>query len=132
MRCGRPARLGPLCHDDIHVRPDQLGRERRQAIGLSFGIAKLEDDIPAFDPAQTHEPLLQFSDSTLIFRIARRESLENADPPHAVGLLRVRRERPYDRRAADKPDELAPSHCLPRGSGPGTERLKLAYWKGVV
>jgi hypothetical protein len=34
--------------------------------------------------------------------------MANADPPHAVTLLRVRRERP-SRRAAQRSDEFAPS-----------------------
>jgi hypothetical protein len=34
-----------------------------------------------------------------------------ADAPHVVGLLRVSRERPRSRRAAEKRDELAPLHA---------------------
>jgi hypothetical protein len=33
---------------------------------------------------------------------------EYADPPHALGLLRPRRERPRRRRAPEQRDELAP------------------------
>jgi LysR family transcriptional regulator, hydrogen peroxide-inducible genes activator len=36
-----------------------------------------------------------------------------ADAPHVVGLLRVSRERPCHRRAADERDELAPLHVFP-------------------
>jgi len=32
---------------------------------------------------------------------------QHADPPHALALLRARRERPRDRRAAEQRDELA-------------------------
>ena len=40
---------------------------------------------------------------------------EHADAPHPLGLLRARRDRPRCRRTAEKRDELAPSHCCPRG-----------------
>jgi hypothetical protein len=47
---------------------------------------------------------------------AHASSLGNAhhygDPPHPVGLLRVRRERPTGGNTAEKPDELAPSHSI--------------------
>jgi hypothetical protein len=32
--------------------------------------------------------------------------------PHALALLRVRRERPHDRRAAEQRDEIAPLHSI--------------------
>jgi hypothetical protein len=38
------------------------------------------------------------------------ERHEDADAPDAVALLRLRRERPRDRRAAEKRDEFAPPH----------------------
>jgi hypothetical protein len=33
---------------------------------------------------------------------------QHADAPHALGLLRARRERPSSRRTANERDELAP------------------------
>ena len=41
----------------------------------------------------------------------------HAYAPHPLWLLRPCCERRRDRRTAKKRDELAPSHCLPRGSG---------------
>jgi hypothetical protein len=35
---------------------------------------------------------------------------ENADAPHALGLLRAHGKRPGSRSAAEKRDEFAPSH----------------------
>lgn len=101
---GGLCRLGPRCHDDIYVCPDQFGRERRQAIGLSLGIAKFKEDISTFDPAQIREPLFQFSNATLIFRIAGREPHEHTDPPHPIRLLRPYREGPRNRHTAEKRD----------------------------
>ena len=37
-----------------------------------------------------------------------------ADPPHALGLLRMNRERPSSGKASNRFDEFAPSHCRPR------------------
>src|SRR5262249_41845045 len=56
---------------------------------------------------------------------------QHADPPD-LGLLCARGERRRSHRATDELDELAPSHCLPRGSGQGvlsvqTITLKISY-----
>jgi hypothetical protein len=42
--------------------------------------------------------------------IALREDCQYTDPPHSLGLLRARGERPCGRRATEKTDELAPPH----------------------
>ena len=44
----------------------------------------------------------------LVFGILLSAGNEHADAPHSRGLLRARRERPRDRRAAEQRDELAP------------------------
>jgi hypothetical protein len=49
----------------------------------------------------------------LKFRIVRGCGQEYADAPHPLGLLRPRSQRPRDRRAAEKRDELAPPHVPP-------------------
>jgi hypothetical protein len=38
---------------------------------------------------------------------------QHADPPSWTGLLRARRKRPNDSRAAEERDEIAPPHGLP-------------------
>src|SRR5262249_13928038 len=43
---------------------------------------------------------------------------KNANAPHPISLLRTGSDRNCGR-TAEQPDELAPSHCLPRGSGQG-------------
>src|SRR6266516_1805349 len=47
----------------------------------------------------------------LPFWIIRGQRDEDADPPHPLGL-RARRERPRNRRAAEKRDERAPLHSI--------------------
>jgi hypothetical protein len=56
-------------------------------------------------------------DVGLYFRIVRSHGHEYTDPPHSLRLLRAGRKRPRHRRTTEKRDELAPSHCIPRGSG---------------
>src|SRR5262245_15240393 len=43
---------------------------------------------------------------------------QHPDAPHALVLLRPRRERPGDCRAAEKSDELSSSHSPPPDQGP--------------
>ena len=44
-------------------------------------------------------------------RILLNDVHQHADPTHPAGLLRPRRERPRDCRAAQECDEVAPSHA---------------------
>jgi hypothetical protein len=46
--------------------------------------------------------LQEYRDAGLLFRIIRSCVHEYADAPHALGLLRARRERPRHRRAAER------------------------------
>ena len=48
----------------------------------------------------------------------------------SLGLLRTRRHRPRRRRAADKRDELAPSHCLPKCLGQKIVQRQTSRLKG--
>src|SRR5262249_17024105 len=50
-------------------------------------------------------------EASLCFRIVLGEAHQHCDPPHAVGLLCARRERPRCR-AADQRDELASLHSI--------------------
>src|SRR4030095_6311537 len=50
--------------------------------------------------------------AVLTLRIVGRVRHEHADAPHPLALLRARRQRPRDRRAAEQRDELAPLHSI--------------------
>src|SRR5262249_35482945 len=63
-------------------------------------------------PAQFLQALQQRGDVGLRNRIVRRQAGEPADPPHALALLRARRERPRRCRAAEQRDEVAPFHSI--------------------
>src|SRR5262249_14783194 len=67
-------------------------------------------DIAANGPAQLLEPLPEGSGAELSFGIVLGVEHQHADPPHVLGLLRARHERPRCRCAADKRDELAAPH----------------------
>jgi len=57
---------------------------------------------------QFRQPLHQGGELSPPLRIALARTQEDADPPHALALLRTRRERPRNRCAAEQRDELAP------------------------
>jgi hypothetical protein len=48
----------------------------------------------------------------LCFRLVRGYGRKHPDPPLLLALLRARRERPRDRRAAEQRDEPAPVHSI--------------------
>src|SRR5262249_39700370 len=56
--------------------------------------------------------LRERGEESCIYGIVLAAPNEYADSPHAVALLRPRREGPSRRRAADEPDELAPLHSI--------------------
>src|SRR4029077_18774397 len=65
------------------------------------------------DPSQLGEPLAESSIPGLGLRIGLGKRAQNAETPHPLGLLRMRDQRPCDRRAASERNEVAPSHCHP-------------------
>jgi hypothetical protein len=68
--------------------------------------------IAAVYPPQFAELVVQRGDHRLRFQVALGNIREDANAPHLVRRLRIRRNGPRGR-AAEKRDELAPSHCLP-------------------
>jgi hypothetical protein len=68
---------------------------------------EIDLNIAANDPAQLLESLPERSGAELSFGIVLGVEHQHADPPHPIGLLCVRRQRPRSRRAAEERDELA-------------------------
>src|SRR5262249_48856779 len=123
---GRP---GPVRHDDVGLQADQLLRERPYPIDVTAAQTKVHPQVAAIGPTQVRKRLSERRGATLLFGIVFVEPMEHADPPHAVALLRARRERPR-RRAAEGSNEFAPSKAKPhlalpceavRGSPMGAE-----------
>src|SRR6516165_4552985 len=99
-----------MCEDHVGLQRDQLFREH---LHLRAGRRKaiVNTDIAAFRPSTLPEPLPECREAGPYFRIVLGKAHQHADPPHSVGLLRARRERPH-RRAAEQRDELAALHSI--------------------
>src|SRR5215468_4955785 len=74
--------------------------------------AAIDADVAAVEPAQLREPLEERRYAGLKLRIISGAGHQHADAPHALALLRARRERPCSHRTAKQRDELAPSHSI--------------------
>src|SRR5262249_8175290 len=85
---------------------DQLGNTRWP----SLGAAIFDDEMLPIDVAMLAHSLPQcFDEGPGVGGAAGARHV--ADPPHPLGLLRTRRERPRSR-AAEQRDELAPPHSI--------------------
>jgi hypothetical protein len=60
-----------------------------------------------FYPSESGETFAQTGKLGLYPGVVRSSAHQHTDPPHSLALLRARRERPGDRRAAYERDELA-------------------------
>src|SRR5262252_7267486 len=69
-------------------------------------------NIAVLRPSERLKSLPKRSDAGLHLGIMFGECVQKHDPPHPRWLLRPRRERPADRRAAEQGDELAPVHSI--------------------
>jgi hypothetical protein len=107
-----PCHLIRAGHHDVGRRGDQLSCKSASLVGIAAGPTIVDLDVAPFNPAQALQALQQRRDIGLSLRIALGVSHEHADAPHPLGLLRPGRERPCGRRAAEKRNELAPSHSI--------------------
>ena len=106
------------CRNNIDLETDQVRCEFRQSFEPIFRKAGLENDVFPFDPSQ----LPQSSDhcSQLGDIVTCNE---NAYRVFALGLLRVGRQRPRHRRAAEQRDEVASFHAHSITSSAATSSL---------
>src|SRR5262245_18704997 len=77
----------------------------------------LDLDIAVLGPAERLETLAKCNDPSQHFGIILGVWMQECDAPHALGLLRARRQRPR-RRAAKQRDELAPPHSITSSARP--------------
>jgi hypothetical protein len=82
------------------------------AVGVAASPTVFNLKISTFGPSQLLEFLLEYREPGWAFGVGLGKAHEHADPPHALGLLRLGRERPR-RRAAKEGDEVASSHGSP-------------------
>src|SRR5262245_24461660 len=76
----------------------------------SRGPTSLDLRIAAVCPTQLLQCLPERRNAGLAFGIVCGYGHKNTDPPHAITLLRTRRDRPCRRRTAEQRDELAALH----------------------
>ena len=97
--------------DHSHLTTNQLSRHRRQSIILALSPAEFDHCVATLDITSFAQTLAECSYHARI-RGGRRAT-EKPDHRHRR-LLRTRSEWPCRRCTAEKYDEIAPSHCLPR------------------
>src|SRR5262249_53402037 len=97
--------------DDIRGERDQFRRVFAHVVSVAAAPAVVDTDVLADDPTRLLETLRKRRKAGLGLRIVRRHAHQYADPPHPLGLLRPRRERPR-RRAADERDDRAALHSI--------------------
>src|SRR5439155_11617663 len=80
------------------------------SICIGRGKSVVDTDITPLRPSKSSQALAEPDEPRLHFRIALRATHQHPDAPHALGLLRARRQRPSRSRAANERDELAALH----------------------
>src|SRR6516165_3957527 len=95
--------------DDGHPPADQIGRQFRQPSGFVLSPAILDRQAPTLDITGFAQSYAESRNE--IGTCLWRRGIEKTDY-RQCRLLRARRERPRDRRAADKRDELAARHSI--------------------
>jgi hypothetical protein len=98
-----------MADDQIEPHLDELARELADLLGVTRPPAVLDLDVTPVAPPELLQCSGERGDEGLPGRVALGNAHEHADAPHALAL-RARRERPADRRAADKGYEFATSH----------------------
>ena len=83
--------------------------ERREPLVVSICTPDLKGDVLPFDITKLAEPLPKSLEKSRGWEFRG----QNANSVEFNGLLRMRTERPRNRRAAEKPDEIAPPHAAP-------------------
>ena len=101
---------------DNHVRLplDELGGSFCDALGAPFRPVIFDRDSAVLDPPEFAQSLRKAYDPHIPGRWAVPE---NGDASQLIGFLRSHCKRIGDCRAAEQRNKLAPSHCLPQGSG---------------
>src|SRR5262249_14902390 len=98
-----------MCDNDVHLEPDNLGRDLGDALGASLRPAILYRDGATLDPAERTQSLRKSRDVCTPRRSFRAQEPYSRELPL---LLRARRERPRSRCSAEQRDERASSHSI--------------------
>src|SRR5215467_7895319 len=94
--------------------------------------ANINPHVSTFGPTQFLKALPERCNASLAFRVFGSRTHEYTDPRNLLALLCPHRNWPYGRRAAEKCDELSPSHGRPRGSGRTIVTVKTGTLEGAI
>src|SRR5215831_16408340 len=89
-------------HDDVGCKGDKFARVSTITFGIPRAKTEVNSYVVAAGPAQLLQRLQERRITGLRLCIVRCQIGEQADPPHALALLRARRERPCRRCAAEQ------------------------------
>ena len=129
LHCGHV--IAGIGNDNVRRKRHQFHRMSAANVDTARGPADVKARIAAVGPAQFRQPLDESGELSPPSRIALVRTQEHTDPPHPLGLLRTRDERPRDCRAAEKCDEFPPPHgAYPKAKDHGTKYSRC--WGGSV
>src|SRR5262249_33755674 len=102
-----------------------IADQRRYRFDIITIVAKLVGNVVPFDITEVAHPAHEFLANLIVVRRSRSNVSDARD---LARLLRLRRERPRARRAAEQRDEFAPSslielHPIPLEPRPSTDRI---------
>src|SRR5262249_21766453 len=106
---GRERRESVVRHDNIDLKPDELGGDLGKSLVASLGPAILDCEIAAVAPPQFPQSPDKGRSQFALCRC--RTGAQQAND-RWLALLRARRERPRYSRAAEQGDEFAPLHSI--------------------
>src|SRR5262249_10933409 len=104
----RQCAAGP---DYVRLHAEELGHLGPDAFGAAVSPPIIHDDIGAFRPTALLQTLAKCRPAKLRFRIVLSYRLKDADPPHALALLRAGVTRPRGR-AAEQRYKRASLHSI--------------------
>src|SRR5262249_46028841 len=103
-----PSRLKHLLYcaasdqNDVRREGGQFRRIFAYVVGIARTPTRFDLHITTIGPAQLPQLLLERRMAGLRIRIVRGQTVKHSDAPHALGLLRLRREWPRNRCATNK------------------------------
>ena len=100
--------LRPERYDEVHLEPDQLGRQVGQPVDPILRISIVDDNILALNPPELAQPLPERVEQG--WPIGRGRQAKKSYPRHLSRLLRVGGERRGDEAARDGGHESASRH----------------------
>src|SRR5262249_30990180 len=98
---------GIVAKEQVGVERNQLCRKRPSPAGIAPSKAHIDSQVAPAGPSQTRQCAFEFREGGLPLRIILTAADQSADPPHALALLRPRRQRPRRSRGAEEREEGA-------------------------